>query len=97
MLGIAPIATNPIGNEGSDFSARAMLGIRNPKDGPVFEKLDDAIHLCISGIASHFKRGLRCLMLALNRLRSGAVLCHHLIHPQEGNRCFQRSLCGIST
>lgn len=35
-----------------------MLGIRNPLDGPVFEKLDDATNWCISVMASHFERGL---------------------------------------
>lgn len=35
-----------------------MLGIRNPLDGPVFEKLDDATAWCISAMTNHFERGL---------------------------------------
>lgn len=35
-----------------------MLGIRNPLDGPVFEKLEDATSWCMSAMANHFDRGL---------------------------------------
>lgn len=35
-----------------------MLGVRNPLDGPVFEKLDDATTLCMSVMTGHFERGL---------------------------------------
>lgn len=35
-----------------------MLGIRNPLDGPVFEKLEDATTWSMSVMASHFERGL---------------------------------------
>lgn len=35
-----------------------MLGIRSPLDGPVFEKLEDAINWCVSVMAGHFDRGL---------------------------------------
>jgi len=35
-----------------------MLGSRNPLDGPVFDKLEDAIDYCIGVMADHFDRGL---------------------------------------
>jgi hypothetical protein len=31
-----------------------MLGIRQPLDGPVFEKLEDAEHWCIHAMISHY-------------------------------------------
>ena len=35
-----------------------MLGIRNPLDGPVFDRLEDAIDYCIGVMANHFDRRL---------------------------------------
>jgi hypothetical protein len=35
-----------------------MLGIRQPLDGPVFEKLEDASNWCIHAMISHFDRRL---------------------------------------
>jgi hypothetical protein len=35
-----------------------MLGIRQPLDGPVFEKLQDAEYWCIHAMASHYDRRL---------------------------------------
>jgi len=35
-----------------------MLGIRQPLDGPVFEKLEEAEHWCIHAMISHFDRRL---------------------------------------
>jgi hypothetical protein len=35
-----------------------MLGIRQPLDGPVFEKLDDARNWCIHAMISHYDRSL---------------------------------------
>jgi hypothetical protein len=35
-----------------------MLGSRNPLDGPVFDRLEDAIDYCIGVMADHFDRGL---------------------------------------
>jgi hypothetical protein len=35
-----------------------MLGIRQPLDGPVFEKLEDARNWCIDAMISHFDRRL---------------------------------------
>jgi hypothetical protein len=35
-----------------------MLGIRQPLDGPVFEKLADAQNWCIHAMISHFDRRL---------------------------------------
>ena len=36
----------------------AMLGIRQPLDGPVFEKLEDARNWCIHAMISHYDRRL---------------------------------------
>ena len=35
-----------------------MLGIRQPLDGPVFEKLEDARNWCIHAMISHYDRRL---------------------------------------
>jgi hypothetical protein len=35
-----------------------MLGIRQPLDGPIFEKLEDAECWCIHAMASHYDRRL---------------------------------------
>jgi len=35
-----------------------MLGSRNPLDGPVFDRLQDAIDYSIGVMADHFDRGL---------------------------------------
>jgi hypothetical protein len=35
-----------------------MLGIRQPLDGPVFQKLQDAEHWCIHAMVSHYDRRL---------------------------------------
>jgi hypothetical protein len=35
-----------------------MLGIRQPLDGPVFQKLQDAEHWCIHAMISHYDRRL---------------------------------------
>jgi hypothetical protein len=35
-----------------------MLGIRQPLDGPVFDKLEDAEHWCIHVMISHYDRRL---------------------------------------
>jgi hypothetical protein len=35
-----------------------MLGIRQPLDGPVFQKLQDAVHWCIHAMVSHYDRRL---------------------------------------
>ena len=35
-----------------------MLGIRQPLDGPVFEKLNDAENWCIHAMISHYDRRL---------------------------------------
>ena len=35
-----------------------MLGSRNPLDGPVFDKLQDAVVYSIGVMADHFDRGL---------------------------------------
>ncbi|HEY3475134.1 MAG TPA: hypothetical protein VGK56_11030, partial [Anaerolineales bacterium] len=35
-----------------------MLGIRQPLDGPVFEKLEDARNWCIHAMLSHYDRRL---------------------------------------
>jgi hypothetical protein len=35
-----------------------MLGIRQPLDGPVFQKLEDAQHWCISAMIDHYDRRL---------------------------------------
>jgi hypothetical protein len=35
-----------------------MLGIRQPLDGPIFEKLEDAEHWCIHAMISHYDRRL---------------------------------------
>jgi hypothetical protein len=35
-----------------------MLGIREPLDGPVFEKLEDAEYWCIHAMISHYDRRL---------------------------------------
>jgi hypothetical protein len=35
-----------------------ILGIRQPFDGPVFEKLQDAEHWCIHAMISHYDRRL---------------------------------------
>ena len=33
-----------------------MLGIRQPLDGPIFEKLEDARNWCIHAMISHYDR-----------------------------------------
>jgi hypothetical protein len=35
-----------------------MLGIRQPLDGPVFEKLEDARNWCIHAMINHYDRRL---------------------------------------
>ena len=35
-----------------------MLGMRQPLDGPIFEKLEDARNCCIHAMISHFDRRL---------------------------------------
>ena len=35
-----------------------MLGIRQPLDGPIFEKLEDAQNWCIHAMISHYDRRL---------------------------------------
>jgi len=35
-----------------------MLGIRQPLDGPIFEKLEDAQNSCIHAMISHYDRRL---------------------------------------
>jgi hypothetical protein len=35
-----------------------MLGIRQPMDGPVFGKLEDARNWCVNAMVSHFDRRL---------------------------------------
>ena len=35
-----------------------MLGTRQPLDGPVFQKLEDAQHWCISAMIDHYDRRL---------------------------------------
>jgi hypothetical protein len=35
-----------------------MLGIRQPLDGPVFEKLDEARNWCIYAMINHYDRRL---------------------------------------
>jgi hypothetical protein len=35
-----------------------MLGIRQPLDGPIFEKLEDAEYWCIHAMSSHYDRRL---------------------------------------
>lgn len=35
-----------------------MLGIRQPLDGPVFQKLEDAQHWCIYAMIDHYDRRL---------------------------------------
>jgi hypothetical protein len=44
----------------SDNTARQglMLGIRQPLDGPVFEKLEDARNWCIYAMIDHYDRRL---------------------------------------
>jgi hypothetical protein len=44
MAAIAPFFT---------LAKRLMLGIRQPLDGPVFQKLQDAEHWCIHAMVSH--------------------------------------------
>jgi len=49
MTGFRPVITARQGR---------MLGSRNPLDGPVFDRLEDAIDYCIGVMADHFDRGL---------------------------------------
>jgi hypothetical protein len=49
MIGYRPVVYAREGN---------MLGIRQPLDGPIFEKLEDAQYWCIHAMISHYDRRL---------------------------------------
>jgi hypothetical protein len=70
-----------------------MLGIRQPRDGPIFEKLEDAQHWCIHAMISHYDRRLWMMSDARiepfkgdGRLRASVESCE-----AEGHRA---DLCG---
>jgi hypothetical protein len=64
MTGFHPVITARQGR---------VLGIRNPLDGPVFDKLQDAIVYSIGVMADHFDRGLGLSDAKIERFK-GMVL-----------------------
>ena len=59
-----------------------MLGVRQPLDGPVFERLEDAENWCIHAMISHYDRRLGMSDARIEPFKSGRLigLPDHKIH-----------------
>jgi hypothetical protein len=62
-----------------------MLGIRQPLDGPVFQKLKDAEHGCIHAMIDHYDRPLGMSDACIEPFRALVAVDHHRTSSPSGN------------